>query len=92
VVPVVLLIVGGCSEMVDPPARHITARNLCYNNLKAVDGAKLVWKEQHAKDATAEWNDLQPYLTSRLSCPSGGEYWLRTVAESSNCSVHGELP
>ena len=83
------LIFGGCGEMISPPLRTTSARNRCYNNLKAIDMAKETWKQHEDKTINdiPSRTDLKAYLPEWPACPSGGEYKMGTFLEPASCSL-----
>jgi chromosome segregation ATPase len=71
------------------------AATTCVNNLRQIDGAIQQWALENKKDARAvpNANDLAPYLRGQAipKCPAGGNYTIRSVAESPTCSIPGHV-
>ena len=67
----------------------------CRNNQAIIDGVKAQWASEKQKKTTDEptMKELLEYMMSgrEPKCPSGGIYFIRTVGELPNCSIHGEL-
>ena len=70
------------------------AGQACVNNLRQLEGAKQQWALENHKDedtnAAPAWQDLQPYLNHKLTCPDGGTYVLGRVGEQPKCSLAGQ--
>jgi len=79
-------------------ARNAAMMNICVNNLRQIDGAKLTWALENKKDdsqvPTAQ--DLEKYLRSgfnTLVCPARGAYSINPVGQKPSCSIPGhQLP
>lgn len=71
------------------------ARNLCLQNLRALDAAKQLWALEYNKDAkdTPSSQDLLPYLKGNVMpvCPAGGSYLLGSMDQPPVCSVPGHV-
>ena len=69
--------------------------NVCINNLRQINDAKLQWaldKNKGATDAPTT-QDLLPYLKDGTfpTCPDGGTYTINAVGELPTCSVPGHV-
>jgi len=71
------------------------ARDLCLQNLRAIDAAKQLWALEYKKDArdTPTEKDLLPYLKGAVMpvCPAGGAYLIGSMDEPPICSVPGHV-
>ena len=71
------------------------ARELCLQNLRAIDAAKQLWALEYKKDArdTPTEKDLLPYLKGAVMpvCPAGGAYLIGSMDEPPICSVPGHV-
>jgi competence protein ComGC len=77
-------------------ARNQAQYNMCQSNLKAIQGAKEVWKLENKKDDAAIPTDADLFgpakpVQNKPVCPAGGSYSLNAVQESPACSQHGEI-
>jgi hypothetical protein len=72
----------------------VAAAQPCVNNLRQLEGAKEEWALENHKDgdtsAVPAWQDIQPYLNHKLTCPDGGTYILGRVGELPRCSLAGQ--
>src|SRR6185437_5515042 len=73
-------------------ARATAQKNVCINNLRAIDRAKQQWALEHSKSAddTPTPEDLNPYIPGgydHLHCPADGEYTIGKVSEPPTCSI-----
>jgi hypothetical protein len=67
----------------------LTARNVCLNNARKIEGAKESWAQQSGatNGAPVTWNDIAPFLPNGMpSCPEGGKYQIGRVGEQVTCS------
>jgi hypothetical protein len=86
---VVVVLFGG------PAGAHsfVSAKNVCINNLRQIDGAKEQWALENAKPvgATANEKELSEFLRGKRweVCPKGGKYFIGNVGEEPRCSVAG---
>src|SRR5579859_1376873 len=74
-------------------ARAQSQANMCFNNLKQIDAAKIAWALDHHKrsgDVPTE-ADLKPYLKDGVLpvCPAEGNYTIGAVGDDPTCSVPG---
>jgi len=71
------------------------ARELCLQNLRAIDAAKQLWALEYNKDAkdTPTSQDLLPYLKGNAMpvCPAGGAYLIGSMDQPPICSVPGHV-
>ena len=71
------------------------ARDLCLQNLRAIDAAKQLWALEYKKDTkdTPTEKDLLPYLKGGVMplCPAGGAYLIGAMDEPPICSVPGHV-
>ncbi len=71
------------------------ARNLCLQNLRALDAAKQLWALEYNKDAkdTPTAQELLPYLKGNVMpvCPAGGTYLIGSMDQPPICSVPGHV-
>ena len=71
------------------------ARDLCLQNLRAIDAAKQLWALEYNKDAkdTPTPQDLLPYLKGNAMpvCPAGGAYLIGSMDQPPICSVVGHV-
>jgi hypothetical protein len=71
------------------------ARDLCLQNLRAIDAAKQLWALQYNKDAndTPTPQDLLPFLKGNVMpvCPAGGSYLIGSMDQPPICSVPGHV-
>ena len=71
------------------------ARELCLQNLRAIDAAKQLWALEYNKDAkdTPTSQDLLPYLKGNAMpvCPAGGAYLIGSMDQPPICSVVGHV-
>jgi hypothetical protein len=71
------------------------ARDLCLQNLRAIDAAKQLWALEYKKDTkdTPSEKDLLPYLKGGTMpvCPAGGAYLIGAMDEPPICSVPGHV-
>jgi len=71
------------------------ARELCLQNLRAIDAAKQLWALEYNKDAkdTPTPQDLLPYLKGNAMpvCPAGGAYLIGSMDQPPICSVPGHV-
>jgi len=71
------------------------ARELCLQNLRAIDAAKQLWALEYNKDAkdTPTPQDLLPYLKGNAMpvCPAGGVYLIGSMDQPPICSVPGHV-
>ena len=71
------------------------ARELCLQNLRAIDAAKQLWALEYNKDAkdTPTPQDLLPYLKGNAMpvCPAGGAYLIGSMDQPPICSVVGHV-
>ena len=81
-----------------PPAPALSAddaRDLCLQNLRAIDAAKQSWALEYNKDAkdTPTPQDLLPYLKGNVMpvCPAGGAYLIGSMDQPPICSVPGHV-
>lgn len=69
--------------------------NVCINNLRQVNDAKLQWALDKNKTATdvPSAQDLSPYFKDGTfpACPDGGTYTINAVGELPTCSVPGHV-
>src|SRR6266436_1905350 len=85
------LISAGCGRtMVDK------SDSFCINNLRIIEGAKLVWAVEHRKTTNDVPTDADLFgpggnVAEKPSCPSGGTYTIGKVGEPPRCSVSGHL-
>src|SRR5688572_7687567 len=92
---IVVAIIGLLAAVAIPnlvKARKSAQRAACVNNLKAIDGAKTGWALEMKKtdaDVPTDADLFGPALNIREkpSCPAGGTYDLKAVAEKPTCSV-----
>ena len=87
---VVLLMLLGLPLFVT--VRVSSSRNACMANLRAIQGAKETWANEHKKGPTdvPQPSDLigpRKYLLAIPVCPLGGTYRLGAVRERPTCSV-----
>lgn len=71
-------------------ARNVAQSNVCVNNLKQIQAAKMAWAldTSAATEATPTWQDLIPkYLSKEPICPSAGSYAIGSSASSPKCSI-----
>ena len=71
------------------------ARELCLQNLRAIDAAKQLWALEYNKDAKdmPTPQDLLPYLKGNVMpvCPAGGTYLIGSMDQPPICSVPGHV-
>ena len=71
------------------------ARELCLQNLRAIDAAKQLWALEYNKDAkdTPTPQDLLPYLKGNAMpvCPAGGVYLIGSMDQPPICSIPGHV-
>jgi competence protein ComGC len=77
-------------------ARNQAQYQSCQSNLKAIQGAKEVWKLENRKDDTAVPTDADLFgpakpIQQKPTCPAGGIYSLNAVQESPSCSQHAGI-
>lgn len=69
--------------------------NACINNLRQIDGAKQQWALENSKtvDAVPTAEQLAAYLKEKVlpTCPAGGKYTIKRVAEAPTCSIPGHV-
>ena len=70
-------------------------KNLCLQNLRAIDVAKQLWALEYNKGAqdTPTPQELLPYLKGGVMplCPAGGAYLIGTMEQPPICSVSGHV-
>jgi RNA polymerase sigma factor (sigma-70 family) len=81
-----------------PQDPAVGKRNACINNLRLIDSAKQQWALENRKQNTdtPAMDDLRPYIGRGTngelpSCPDGGIYTVKSVAEPPTCSVAGHV-
>ncbi len=92
---IVVAIIGLLAAVAIPnlvKARKSATRQACINNLKTIEGAKGIWAlEMHKNDndvpSDADLFGPDKTIATKPSCPAGGTYDLRPVAEKPTCSV-----
>jgi len=77
-------------------ARTSSRQNACINNLRMLDGAKDQAAMEAGLDTGAEPPDLDKVLqyikgAKMPVCPQGGQYTLKPISESPECTLHGSL-
>lgn len=72
-------------------SRNTPSAAPCVVNLRQIANAKLKWSIEQLKTPgeVPTWENLQPSLPQRLSCPDGGSYTLGRVDQSPSCSIGG---
>jgi competence protein ComGC len=75
-------------------AREAAQRNACVSNLKAIDGAKMVWALENKKEQTDTPVDADLFGTGKAVrakpvCPVGGIYTINSVDTKPTCTVRG---
>jgi hypothetical protein len=79
-------------------AREAAMRNVCTNNLRIIQDAKLQWaRENKTEDGdTPSKADLLPYLPNQQfpRCPGRGDYSIKPVVQPPECPIpsHKLLP
>ena len=67
--------------------------NACFNNLRAIDGAKQQWALENEKtNGVVTWAEIKPYMGrdangSLPKCPQGGLYTIGRLGEDPTCSI-----
>jgi len=92
---IVVAIIGLLAAVAIPnlvKARKSATRQACINNLKTIEGAKGIWALENRKNDNDVPSDADLFgpdktIASKPSCPAGGTYDLRTVAEKPTCSI-----
>ena len=66
----------------------------CYYTLNKIWNYKITQAEEegHSSEWVPKLEDLEKYWKDTFLCPSGGDYSIKTVNQSPECSVHGRLP
>ncbi len=77
-------------------ARDASHRNACIDNMRMIDATKetsaLLYAPRVCKPIPEQ--ELPEYLkneSSRLVCPKGGRYTIKSPGEEPQCSVHGPM-
>ena len=77
-------------------ARDVSHRNACINNMKMIDATKeasaLLYAPRGCKPIIEQ--ELPGYLkneTSKLVCPKGGRYTIKSPGKEPECSEHGPM-
>jgi hypothetical protein len=68
----------------------ITAKTVCINNTRRIEGAKEEWAQRSGATNGTEvtWNNITLYFTNGFpKCPEGGTYSLGKVGEPVLCSI-----
>ena len=91
---IVVLILGILVGAATPSflrARQSSQTKMCLSNLYELDAATDQWAMEQMKVGTdvPVRADLQPYLKSWPTCPSGGVYVLHSVDEAPTCTSGG---
>ncbi len=92
---IVVAIIGLLAAVAIPnlvKARKTAAKQACITNLKTIYGAKNIWAVENKKgdnDVPTDADLFGPDKTiqSKPSCPGGGTYDLRSVAENPTCTI-----
>ncbi len=76
--------------------RNLAQQNRCINNLRMIDGAKqqaaveMGWVDTTDAGSTANASNVNEYIKGgEPTCPSGGTYTYKTVAEDPECDITG---
>ena len=76
-------------------AREMAQRNICINNLRQIDSAKIGWAMKYKKEngESVDENVINGYLKNgaRPICVKGGIYVYSPVGTEPSCSIHGTL-
>lgn len=88
--------VGGAKGISPMTRKQLTAKELCLNNLRQIQGAKKQWAiyERKASDDTPSETDLfgvVKFIKAEPYCPEGGEYKIGKVSEHPTCSHQGHV-
>jgi len=70
----------------------ITAKNICINNARKIEAAKVQWAQRSGatNGAVVSWNDIASYFTNGFpKCPEGGTYNLGKAGQPVECSIPG---
>src|SRR5512146_842184 len=92
---IVVAIIGLLAAVAIPnlvKARKSAAKQACINNLKTINGAKAIWALENKKGDSDVPSDADLFgpdktIATKPSCPGGGTYEIRSVAEAPTCSV-----
>ncbi len=92
---IVVAIIGLLASVAIPnliSARKKAQRQTCILNLKTMAGAKENWaldfkKGDNDTPSDADLFGRDKYIESKPSCPAGGTYDIRQVAEKPTCTV-----
>ncbi len=92
---IVVAIIGLLAAVAIPnlvKARKSAQRQACIQNLKTIEGAKGIWALEMKKTDTDVPTDADLFgpgktVDPKPSCPAGGTYDLRSVAEKPTCSI-----
>ena len=96
---IVVAVVGLLATIAIPSfvrARTQSQTKACINNLRQIDDASQEWALENRKGpaATLAFSDIQPYLSSSVTCPAAGDgatfgssYTLSTVADKPTCKI-----
>lgn len=83
------------NKLVTDAGITIIRRNACINNLREIDAAKQQWAlaNNAQMNAVPAAKDLLPYFIGGVfpTCPSGGTYYINSVAELPECSIPGHV-
>lgn len=101
-VMVVCAIIGVIAAVAIPHfirARDQTNKNVCIDNLRHIDGAKVTWALELNKTPTDTPLELDlfgitAYIRTKPACPSGGDDYMvniGTVGTRPTCSLAGSL-
>jgi prepilin-type N-terminal cleavage/methylation domain-containing protein len=74
---IVIALIGLLAAVAVPTfvrARTTSQKNSCINNLREIFSATQQWalEFRQSPSATVSFTDIQPYLKSSITCPSGG--------------------
>jgi type II secretion system protein G len=94
---IVVAIIGLLAAVAIPnliTARKKAQKQTCILNLKAIQGAKENWALDNKRGDTDMPGDgdlfgQDKFIETKPSCPGGGTYDIRPVAEKPSCTVSG---
>jgi prepilin-type N-terminal cleavage/methylation domain-containing protein len=92
---IVVAIIGVLAAVAIPnliKARKSSAKQACIANLKALEGAKVVWALENRKNDADVPGDgdlfgAEKGISRKPECPGAGTYDIRAVAEKPTCTV-----
>ncbi len=77
------------------PGATVDPVNLCLNNLRMIDAAKMQWALEKAKppNTLVAAPDIAPYVKDHVvpTCPAGGTYTINPVGVAPTCSSPGHV-